>query len=201
MWALANKEIDMSVDYFGKYFNEEGWNFTLLLNDDFFEPVKLLFNAKFYVSATKLLVVAIDSVSFIEYGNIKENTFIKWLDTYAEIDTLGITSEELWEHRNSLLHMSNLESKKILSGKVRALIAYIGEQPANVKLNEENIGYYNLSKLIHVFAEACGKWCLTYDSDRTKINSFIKRYDLIISDARLLKIEYNEPQDIANYTL
>ncbi|KRP80280.1 hypothetical protein F6476_01255 [Pseudomonas umsongensis] len=181
----------MSVDYFGKYFNDEGFDFTRLLNDDFFQPVRILFNAKHYVSASKLLVVAIDSISYIEYGNIKENTFIKWLKEFSEIKTLGITAEELWEHRNSLLHMSSLSSRKVVDGKERALVAYIGEMHPDVKLDQEKTGYYNLYSLIQVVGSACGKWCLTYDEQREKIDSFVERYDLIASDARMQWIHYD----------
>ena len=181
----------MSVDYFGKYFTEGGFNFTGLLNDDFFEPVRILFNAKHYVSASKLLVVAIDSISFIEYGNIKENTFIKWLNTYSDIASLGITAEELWEHRNALLHMSSLKSRKVVSGKVRALVSYVGELHPDAELDNRNTGYYSLYGLILVFGQACGKWCLTYDEDRNKIYSFVERYDLIASDARMMHVKYS----------
>lgn len=184
----------MSVDYFGEYFNEAGFDFPSLLDDDFFQPVRILFNAKHYVSASKLLVVAIDSISFVEYGDIKENTFTKWLDTYSTIDSLGITAEELWEHRNSLLHMSNLQSRKVASGKVRALVSYVGEMHPDVELDEQKTGYYNLYGLIQVVAEACGKWCLTYDIDRSKIDYFVERYDLIASDARMLNIEYDSSE-------
>ena len=179
----------MSVDYFGKYFNDKGFYSSKLLNDDFFQPVRILFNAKHYVSSTKLLVIAIDSVSFIEYGEIKENTFIKWLNTYSEIDELGITAEELWEHRNSLLHMSNLRSRKVAQEKVRALVSYVGELPPDVELNEEKTGYYTLYALIQCFVQACGKWLETYGAQREKIHLFIERYDLIVSDARMLNIE------------
>ncbi|HDS1725613.1 hypothetical protein NPS53_11825 [Pseudomonas putida] len=182
----------MSVDYFGKYFNENGFDFTRLLNDDFFQPVRILFNAKHYVSASKLLVVAIDSISYIEYGDIKENTFIKWLKEYSQIDSLGITAEELWEHRNSLLHMSNLTSRKVADGKVRALVAYVGEIHPSVKLDETDTGYYNLYSLIQVIGQACGKWCLTYDVQREKIDEFVERYDLIASDARMQWIYYDK---------
>lgn len=182
----------MTVNYFGKYFNEECFDFTRLLNDDFFQPARILFNEKHYVSASKLLLVAIDSVSFIEYGDVKENTFIKWLDAYSSIASLGITSEELWEHRNSLLHMSNLRSKKVVAGKVRSLVSYVGELHPDVDLDTEKTGYYSLHDLIQVFGQACGKWCSTYDSDRSKIHSFVERYDLITSDARMLHIEYTE---------
>lgn len=183
----------MSVDYFGKYFNDEGFDFPRLLNDDFFQPIKILFNAKHYVSASKLLLVAIDSISFIEYGDVKENTFIKWLSTYSEIDSLRITAEELWEHRNSLLHMSNLQSRKVAIGKVRALVSYVGELHPDVELDDTGTGYYSLYSLIQVIGQACGKWCITYGDDRSKIHSFVERYDLIASDARMLHIEYHEP--------
>src|SRR3990167_1037025 len=181
----------MSVDYFGKYFNSEGFDFTRLLNDDFFQPVRILFNAKHYVSASKLLVVAIDSISYIEYGDIKENTFIKWLKSYSEIESLGITAEELWEHRNSLLNMSNLSSKKVASGKIRALVAYVGQMNPSIALDETNTGYYNLYSLIQLVGKACGNWCTTYDKQREKIHSFVERYDLIASDARMQCIQYD----------
>lgn len=183
----------MAVDYFGKYFNDSGFDFGRLLNDDFFQPVRILFNEKHYVSAAKLLMVAIDSIGFIEYGDIKQNTFIKWLNTYSDVSSLGVTTEELWEHRNSLLHMSNLKSRKVASGEVRALVTYVGLLHPDVTLNQRKTGYYELHGLINVLAQACGKWVMTYDVDRSKIHSFIERYDLIASDARMLLIEYDAP--------
>ncbi|MCG2830741.1 MAG: hypothetical protein L6302_06785 [Desulfobacteraceae bacterium] len=181
----------MSVDYFGTFFTDEGFDFTGLVNADFFQPVRILFRNQHYVSATKLLVIAIDSISFVEFGDIKENTFIKWLNTYADLASVGITAEELWEHRNSLLHMSNLDSRKVLLGKVRRLASYIGQLHPDVKLNEEKTGYYDLQKLIYAIGNACGKWCETYGEQRDKIESFVERYDLIASDARMLRIDYN----------
>jgi len=182
----------MAVDYIDEYFNEKGFDFIRLLNDDFFQPVRILFNAKHYVSASKLLVVAIDSVSYVEYGDIQENTFIKWLNTYSDINNLGITATELWEHRNALLHMSSLNSRKVANGKVRALVSYVGELHPNVELDTEKTGYYSLYGLIQVFGQACSKWSLTYDQDRSKINLFVERYDLIASDARMMHIEYSD---------
>jgi len=181
----------MPVDYFGTFFTDEGFDFTGLLNADFFQPVRILFQNQHYVSATKLLVIAIDSISFVEYGDIRGNTFIKWLDTYADLSSIGITSEELWEHRNSLLHMSNLHSRKVVAGSVKRLVAYVGKLPPDVKLDTEKTGHYDLQKLIIVIGVACGKWCETYGVHRDKIDSFVKRYDLIASDARMLHIEYD----------
>jgi hypothetical protein len=175
----------MSVDYFEKFFTEEGFDFGGLLNADFFQPIRILFQNQHFVSATKLLVIVIDSVSYIEYGDVP-NSFIKWLDEYAELDKLGITANELWEQRNSLLHMSNLDSRKVRSGSVRRLVTYIGELPDEMVLDQSTTGYYNLQKLIIEFSVACGRWIETYDCNRSKIDLFVTRYDLITSDARML---------------
>src|SRR5688572_7521764 len=105
----------MSVDYFGRFFTDEGFDFGGLINADFFQPIRILFQNQHYVSATKLLVVAIDSIAHIEHGDVRGG-FVKWLDQYADLSQLGITAEELWEQRNSLLHMSNLDSRKVQAG-------------------------------------------------------------------------------------
>lgn len=177
----------MSVDYFGKFFNDQGFDFSGLLNVDFFNPVRILFQKQHYVSATKLLLVAIDSMSHVEYGDVP-GSFVKWLHQYADLSKIGITAEELWEQRNSLLHMSNLDSRKVRAGGARRLVAYVGEIPAHVELDQSSIGYYDLEKLILEFAAACGRWIETYGRDRSKIDSFVSRYDLIASDARMLRV-------------
>lgn len=81
----------MSIEYFGRFFAEEAFDFGGLLDADFFQPVRILFQAQHYVSASKLLVIAIDSLSYIEYGDAP-NGFKRWLDEYAELSKLGITS-------------------------------------------------------------------------------------------------------------
>ena len=183
----------MAVDYFGTFFTKESFDFTGLINADFFQPVRILFQNQHYVSAVKLLVVAIDSIAFVEFGDVNgENVFVKWLNAYADLSTVGITTDELWEHRNSLLHMSNLDSRKVQSGKVRRLVAYVGEIPQEVALDETKTGYYSLQKLIFAIAQACGKWCETYGKNREKIHSFVERYDLIASDARMLRIKIDD---------
>ena len=180
----------MSIDYLDKYVTSRGFDFPRLINDDLFQPVRILFNNEHYVSATKLLLIAIDSIGFVEFGDIKENTFTKWLKTYADLGSIGITAEELWEHRNSLLHMSNLDSRKVLSGKVRRLIAYVGELPSEVTLDKSESGYFELMKLIKIVAGACGNWLDSYKADRSKFQSFVERYDLIASDARMMRVDF-----------
>ena len=148
----------MSVDYFGRFFTDEGFDFGGLLNADFFQPVRILFQNQRYVSAAKLLVVAIDSISYIEHGDVS-GAFVKWLDKYADLSKLGITAEELWEHRNSLLHMSSLESRKVRSGHVRKLVAYVGDIPEKVKLDQSATGYYNLQTHPITHKSLCGVGC------------------------------------------
>lgn len=92
-----------------------------------------------------------------------------------------------------MLHMSNLDSRKVLSGKVRKLVAYVGEVPSEVALDERKTGYYNLQQLIYAIGQACGQWCETYVENREKIHSFVERYDLIASDARMLRINMDRP--------
>ena len=181
----------MAVDYIGTYFTDDGFDFGGLLNADFFQPVRILFQAGHYVSATKLLVVAMDSVAHIEYGDVP-GSFAKWLNTYAHLDSLEITAEELWEQRNSLLHMSNLDSRKVRAGKVRSLVTYVGDLPPDVQLDQSVTGYYDLRRLILEFGYACERWIRTYDEDRSKIDCFIERYDLIASDARMLHIPVSQ---------
>jgi hypothetical protein len=179
----------MSVDYLKKYITGNEFDIPALINDDLIQPVRILYNEKHYVSAAKLLLIAIDTISYIEYGDINENTFIKWLKTYGKLEELEISPEELWEQRNSLLHMSNSSSRKVASGKIRMLVFHIGKIPEHVNLSKENTGYYELHKLIVHFGTSCGKWLESYSVDRDKFKYFLERYDLIVSDSRMLHIE------------
>ena len=72
-----------SVDYMPKYLTDDGFDFPRLLDDDFFQAIRLLFNHRYFVSATKLLMTFIDTAGFVEFGDTGENTFVKWLDVYA----------------------------------------------------------------------------------------------------------------------
>jgi hypothetical protein len=179
-------------DYFEKYFNNDGFDFHRLINDDLINPVRILFKAKHYVSAIKLLMVAIDSVGYIEFGESENNPFIVWLDKYSKIEALSINSTELWEQRNSLLHMSNLNSRKVQNGKVRKLVGYIGVIPKEVNLANTETGYYDMQKLILEIGQSLNRWIATYDEEREKINQFVDRYDLIASDARMLHLKIDQ---------
>lgn len=178
----------MNIDYFGKYFTSTGFDFPNLIEDDFMKPIKLLFNNKHYVSASKLLMTFIDSVGYVEYGDSSKNPFIDWLNSYADLTTVGVTSAELWEQRNSLLHMSNLDSRKVVAGKEKRLILYIGTLDADAPTSDKIDKFYSFEHLILALGTACENWFISYDQDQPKICGFIERYDLIASDSRMLWI-------------
>jgi len=178
----------MTVDYFSKYFKQDGIDIPSLLNDDFIQPIRLLFQNGHYVSAAKLLFSFIDSIAYIEFGDSESVPFTAWLDTYTDLSALGISSTELWEQRNSLLHMSNLDSRKVTAGKVKRLVFYVGQLPTTVALPEDHAKYYNLSHFLQAVITGCQGWLQSYNTHKNKFPTFVERYDLITSDSRMLKI-------------
>ena len=178
----------MSVDYFGKYFTTDSFDFPRLIDDDFMAPIRLLFQHQHYISTAKLLMIFIDSIGYVEYGDTSRNPFRQWLDRFVELEEVGITSEELWEHRNSLLHMSNLDSRQVVTGKVKRLMLYVGELPEGMPSEIDEGIFYNLKTLIIAVASGCESWFKSYQTDRSKIDSFVERYDQTSSDNRMMRV-------------
>jgi hypothetical protein len=168
-------------DYLESYTTQEGFDLPRLLNDDYFNAIKLLYNSKYYVSCMKLIVSFIDTVSYLEFGDTPGG-FVEWLKAYMSIEKLGITELQLWEHRNSVLHMSNLDSRKVLAGKEKR-ISFCVARSGYVPSPDQEIIYFNLKDLIHEIAQALSRWVYTYQ-DPNKILVFIERYDRVISDSR-----------------
>lgn len=176
------------VDWLVKYTSELGIELSRLIHDDYFLAIKLTFNAGLYVSAMKLLVSCIDSLAYIEYGNDRKSVpFIKWLDTYSELTSLGITATELWELRNGILHMTNIYSAKVRDNKVRRISFRVGG-PKDYSRYEEGIYFFDFYGLIQIFAEAQGRWIESYKNDHEKFAKFVERYDETISDSREARI-------------
>lgn len=174
-------------DYLYDYQTPEGIDIPLLLNKDYLEAIKLLYNNQNYVSCMKLLVSFIDTISFLEFGDV-QGSFIKWIDTYTDIERINITSSQLWELRNSILHMSNLDSRKVLNGEVNRISFYIAKK--GVILPPENdTTYFNLVEFMNLIMESVENWLHSYNEDVNKRTVFIERYDRIISDARPALIE------------
>jgi len=172
--------INMS-DWIIKYAKGTTIDLGELINDDYFLAIKLTFNAKLYVSSMKLLLSAIDSIAYIEYGD-KPAIFEKWLTTYADISHLGITPKELWEMRNGLLHMSNLNSREVSKRRVRQISFSVSTKNFHER---DGIHYFSFHGLIESYAEALVKWVETYNRNTEKRIDLVDRYDKTISDSRL----------------
>lgn len=173
------------TDWLARYTVGGGTQFDLpqLIHDDYIAAVKVCANAGLYVSATKLLLSSMDSLAFVAFGD-KGNVFVKWLTTYADLSPLGITAEELWELRSGLLHMSNLDSRQVRKQAVRRISYGVGISPGYYDEALE-IQFFDLMDLISAYADAIAKWLQSYNDDRAQFETFIERYDLIVSDARL----------------
>jgi hypothetical protein len=159
-----------------------------LINDDYFVPIKSLFNAQHYISATKLLMSSLDSIAFIAFGDVRR-CLCSWLDRYVDLTPLDITSQELWEFRNGLFHMSNMASRAVLRGEVKCLVMCIGNIPESSRRNTLQQKYFDLRRLIDQIAEGLGRWVAVVFGDRTKLLDLVDRYDLTVSDARLIRKE------------
>ncbi|WP_051373168.1 MULTISPECIES: hypothetical protein [unclassified Afipia] len=176
-------------DYLVHYTDGNAFHFTELIHDDYFRAIRALFNAKLHVSCAKLLMSCVDTLAFVEYGDVSYN-FTKWLDTYADLSPHGIDSNELWEFRNSILHMTNLASRKVSSGKVSPIMPYVGG-PDRMPVIAPNLPKpFNLYGLIVTIGDGIGKWGETYNCDRDKILKFIERYDTTISDSRMASFSH-----------
>ena len=171
-------------DYLVEYLQGNQFNLSKLFNDDYFEAIKLLFNANRYASTAKLLLCCLDTISFIEFGDTPKN-FQRWLDQYCDLSSINILSDELWELRNSLLHMSNLNSRMVNKGTVNRISFYVGPVGISRPSRNDSIKWFNLLELIHLVAAGISKWGEAYNDDPAKWADFIERYDTIVSDTRM----------------
>jgi hypothetical protein len=179
------------IDYINNYFTDKGFEMDRLLEDDFIKAIKILFQNDCYVSALKLLLSAIDTFSFLEYGDIVGN-FKKWIDEYCEIEKANITSEELWEFRNSLLHMTNAMSRKVKRKTVKKLNFYVSYSDVEERKSDGEARFFNLKTLITIVTNGLEKWGLSFNENRYKFPVFVERYDQVISDSRYGKLYYGK---------
>jgi hypothetical protein len=170
-------------DYLVHYTDGNAFRFTELIHDDYFKAIRTLFNAKLYVSCAKLLMSCVDTLAFVEFGD-ERNNFIKWLKDYVDLMPCGIDPEELWEFRNSVLHMTNLASRKVILGQVSPIVPFVGRPDTMPQIRSDLPKPFNLYSLITSIGAGIGKWGETYNSDRDKMVKFIEPYDTTISDSR-----------------
>jgi hypothetical protein len=176
-------------NYLEIYTNEQGFNLDKLLNDDFIEGIQIMYNNRKYVSSLKLILSAIDSISFLEYGDQKD-IFKKWLVEFSKLSDLNISSNELWELRNSLLHMTNPYSRKVLRKQIQPLQFYVSHKDKEELQSNVKFKYFNLKSLIDIFILSLENWAESYNNQRDKFEQFIERYDMIVSDSRYKQLKF-----------
>lgn len=174
--------------YLKEFMTEEGFNMGALINSDFIVSIRLLFQNQKYVSCIKLLMSSIDTFAFLEYGDVSGN-FKTWINKYCDLSSVGINESELWEYRNSIIHMTNSYSRKVIDNKVQKLSFYVSKDNVDYLTTDGEAKYFNLLTLINVVNKGLEKWCDSYNIDRSKFPTFCDRYDLIISDSRYGRID------------
>jgi hypothetical protein len=188
----VNKEMGAKSnmdDWLKKYTKDNTFHYTDLINDDFLLAYKLLYNNRHYASAAKLFMSCIDSIAHVEYGYDKKPSeravFSRWLDAYVDLKPIGVTADELWELRNGMLHMSNLDSNKVLKKKTRRISISIGDVPEEVQGTFDDVQYFNLHSFYLAVCDGIGKWLQTYADSYDKFLIFVERWDRTISDSRM----------------
>lgn len=181
------ESIEAMPDYLTGYLSEQGFDFPRLINDDYFEAIHLLWNNRKYISCLKLVFSAIDTLGFVEFGPDERNCFTRWLDDYCEFESIGVTSRELWELRNSLIHMTNLDSRKVHSGRTHRLLPRIVHPDRDVPPFVDGMKVFHVARfVITVLPQGIENWLSSYNRERGKFTEFVERYDTIVSEARLV---------------
>lgn len=174
---------EIPKSFIDEYFTDKGFEIDRLLNDDFLNASKVLFREGHYVSSAKLLVSAIDTIAFLEYGDVPGN-FKMWIYEYCDLEKVNVTKDELWEYRNSILHMTNSTSRKVLKKEIAPLTFYVGNINEKTLRSNGESKFFNLTILIDEFAKGLEKWANSFNVERSKFEGFINRYETIISDSR-----------------
>jgi len=172
-------------DYLQIYLTEDGFDFPQLIQDDYFDAIHLLWNNGKYMSCLKLVFSAIETLGYIEYGPIRGNCFTKWLDDYCDLGKVGVTSDELWQLRNSLIHMTNLDSRKVRSGRTHRLLPRFTHPDRDTPPWVDGMKVLHVARfVIEVLPKGIENWLRSYNRDRKKFGEFVERYDTIVSEAR-----------------
>ena len=175
------------TDWLAAYVTTSGLNVHDLLHDDFTEAIKLLYERKHYVSAMKLIVSFIDTVAFLDLGDVTRN-YETWLSKHAALAAVGVTPSEFWEFRNSILHMTNPLSRKVLSGKVLLLCFYIDPTSKSVRIDRDSgTKMFSFEALYEAIIEAVDTWTKSYSGNLSRQLEFIQRYDSVLSEGRIGK--------------
>lgn len=169
-------------DYYSRYVKDGYFDIAALINDDFVSAIRILWQAKHYNSALKLLLCLVDTMSFVSTGRSSPGNFKGWLSKFVDLAGVGISADELWEHRNAVLHLSTYESNKVRDGSVRKLVPYAGRR--RPPPSEEH-AYYDMHALLMAVFAGLGKYLNAMDQSEDMRRIFCENYEKTISDAML----------------
>jgi len=176
------------IDWLAAYVTPSGLNVHDLLHDDFTKAIKLLYAHGHYVSAMKLIVSFIDTVAYLHFGDVSGN-YEMWLSKHVVLGPVGVTPSELWEFRNSILHMTNPHSRKVLSGKVLPLGFRIDPAGKSVRIDAvSGTKVFSFVAFYDAIIEGVDKWTSSYSGDLSRQLEFIRRYDTVLSEGRVGKL-------------
>ena len=178
-------------------------SFGEALYKSFLEAIYVLFKQGYGVSGLKLLLSALDTMAFLTTGNDNAGSdFKKWLDKYVDLNAVGIDSDELWEHRNALLHMTRFHSKAVHKGKVKFLVPSYREAPQEYKdrlksemdaLYGTNYKFYSTVKLFNAVADGINKFVAEVKTDSVLRATVKSNFGEIIPDIPIGVTRTREP--------
>jgi hypothetical protein len=89
------------VDYLKTYVVDGHLDVPRLFNDDYFEAIKLLYNARHWVSAAKLLMSFLIPLRLLTWATWQATSRYGWTNTLISAPSASLR-KELWEYRNGL---------------------------------------------------------------------------------------------------
>jgi hypothetical protein len=149
-----------------------------------------LFAQRHYTSSLKLLLSAVDTMAFLKKGNNCSDDFKKWLNDYVDLTPVGITCDELWEHRCALLHMTTVESRKVKNGQCSPLLPY--KEPAPF-VKHDKFKFYSLDKLWDEIAKGFEKFLVEVETNNELKEIVENNWKKIIPDQPSIYVRKSNP--------
>lgn len=136
----------------------------------------------------KLLLSAVDTMAFLAKGQAGSKYFKTWLDTYVDLSPAGVTSDELWEHRNALLHMTTLDSRKVKGGKILRLTPYKEPVPP-IKTLLKGSKFYSIDKVWIAIGKGIDNFVKDIESNEKLAKSVESNWKKIVYDEPTISVK------------
>jgi hypothetical protein len=80
--------------------------------------------------------------------------------------------------------MTNIDSRKVIAGKIRRLLFFVGTMPSGFGPPDGEVGYFNLRDLIYATIDGVAKWIDDLNREPARMTDLVERYDRVLSDIR-----------------